>query len=112
MQNRSPLAVVLLSWVTLGIYSIVWYVKTKEELNELGASIPTAWLLIVPFANWYWLWRYSEAVEELTDGNTSTLGTFILHILFGGIGQAITQSAFNNVRLDDGDDIRIAIETA
>ncbi len=33
MKKRSVLAVILLPIVTLGIYSIVWFVKTKKELN-------------------------------------------------------------------------------
>lgn len=51
MEKRSPIGVFVLSLVTLGIYSIYWLVKTKGELNQRGASIPTAWLIIVPFVN-------------------------------------------------------------
>jgi len=66
MENRSPLAVFLLTMVTLGIYGLVWYVKTKEEMNAKGAEIPSAWLLIVPIANIIWMWKYSVGVEKLT----------------------------------------------
>jgi len=52
--------------VTLGIYGLVWYVKTKEEMNAKGAEIPSAWLLIVPIANIIWMWKYSVGVEKLT----------------------------------------------
>jgi hypothetical protein len=48
MKRRSVAAVLILSIVTFGIYAIVWAVKTKEEMNALGAQIPTAWLLIIP----------------------------------------------------------------
>lgn len=51
MEKRSPIGVFVLSLVTLGIYGIYWLVKTKGELNQRGASIPTAWLIIVPFVN-------------------------------------------------------------
>jgi hypothetical protein len=51
MKNRNVVAVVLLPFVTFGIYSIYWEVVTKNELNAQGAQIPTAWLLIVPFVN-------------------------------------------------------------
>ena len=33
MQRRDPLMVAVLSIVTLGIYALVWYVKTKREMN-------------------------------------------------------------------------------
>ncbi len=53
MKNRSPIAVFLLPMFTFGIYGLVWLVKTKNEMNSLGAKIPTAWLLIIPFVNLY-----------------------------------------------------------
>jgi hypothetical protein len=63
MKNRNPFLVFLLPFLTCGIYPIVWYVSTKEEMNARGAAIPTAWLLIVPFVNVYWMWRYAAGVE-------------------------------------------------
>lgn len=41
MKSRNPLSVLFLPLVTIGIYSIVWYVKTKNEMNIRGANIPT-----------------------------------------------------------------------
>ena len=32
----------LLPFVTLGISSLVWFVKTKNEMKNLGPDIPTA----------------------------------------------------------------------
>jgi len=40
--KRSLIKIYLLGIITLGIYFIYWLVKTKNELNELGAKIPTA----------------------------------------------------------------------
>jgi hypothetical protein len=97
MKHRSPLAVFLLSLITFGIYALVWEVKTKNEMNKLGASIPTAWLLIIPFANLYWLWCYSQGVEKVTGGKLSGILAFVLLFLLGVIGMAIVQSEFNKV---------------
>ena len=58
MKTRSVAGVIILSIVTLGIYPIIWHVRTKNEMNATGADIPTAWLLIVPIANIYWLWKW------------------------------------------------------
>jgi hypothetical protein len=110
MNNRNPFAVLFLGFITCGIYSIVWYVKTKDEMNELGANIPTAWFLIVPFANFWWMWKYSEGVEEITNGANSTVATFFMLLFLSGIGQAITQSAFNSVSNDTDDGIRIVVD--
>ena len=89
--------VAVLSIVTLGIYAIVWFVKTKGEMNAKGAEIPTAWLLIIPFANIWWLWKYSQGVEKVTDNQLSTAVAFILLWILSIIGQAIVQDAFNKV---------------
>jgi hypothetical protein len=42
MKQRNVAAVLFLSIITFGIYTIVWFVKTKNEMNKLGAQIPTA----------------------------------------------------------------------
>ncbi len=101
MRNRNPLAVLFLPYITFGIYSLIWMVQTKRDLNEMvGTTIPTSWLLIVPIANLFWLWKYSEAVEELTYDQRSALGTFLMVFCLGffGLGpvaMAILQSTFN-----------------
>lgn len=97
MKNRSPAAVFILSLVTFGIYTIVWEVKTKNELNSRGADIPTAWLIIVPIANLYWVWKYSEGVEKVTGGKISAVMTIVLFLLLSYVGVAILQSQFNKL---------------
>lgn len=97
MKNRSPIAVFFLSLITLGIYQLVWYVKTKGEMNGRGANIPTAWLIIIPIVNIYWLWKYSEGVGKVTNGAISGVLAFVLLWLLGVIGSAIVQDAFNKV---------------
>jgi hypothetical protein len=89
--------VFFLSLITFGIYGLVWYVKTKNEMNAKGAQIPTAWLIIIPIANIYWLWKYSEGVESVTSKEMSAGLAFVLIFLLGVIGMAIVQSKFNAV---------------
>ena len=95
MKHRSPAAPLLLPLITFGIYQIVWYVKTKNEMNRFGAQIPTAWLIIVPIASIWWLWKYSVGVERVTNNGISRHGSFWLIFLLGSIGDAIVQSTFN-----------------
>jgi hypothetical protein len=97
MTQRSPAAVFFLSLITFGIYSIVWQVKTKNELNKLGAEIPTAWLLIVPLANLYWIWKYAEGVEQVSKGKVTAVLTLILLLLLSIVGMAILQGEFNKL---------------
>ena len=97
MTQRNPAAVFILCFITFGIYGIVWYVKTKGEMNAKGAEIPTAWLMIIPIVNWYWLWKWSQGAEKVTAGASSAGLNFILMFLLGPIGAAILQSKFNQV---------------
>ncbi len=97
MKQRSPIAVFLLPFITFGIYSLVWMVKTKGEMNTKGAEIPTAWLIIVPLVNIWWMWKYSEGVEKVTNAKMSGVLAFILLFLLGMIGQAIIQDSFNKI---------------
>jgi hypothetical protein len=97
MKNRSPVAVLLLPLITFGIYGLVWLVKTKNEMNSSGAQIPTAWLVIIPLVNIYWLWKYAEGVQHVTRSAQSQVIAFILLFLLGVIGAAIIQNEFNKL---------------
>jgi hypothetical protein len=97
MQQRSPAAVFFLSLITFGIYSIYWQVKTKGELKAQGADIPTAWLIIVPIANLYWIWKYSLGVEQVSKGKITAVLTLILLLLLSIVGMAILQSEYNKL---------------
>ncbi|MCU0607983.1 MAG: DUF4234 domain-containing protein [Candidatus Edwardsbacteria bacterium] len=95
MTKRNPIAVALLPFITFGIYSLVWMVKTKHEMVAKGADIPTCWLIIIPLVNLWWMWKYSEGVEKVTGGKTSGVLAFILLFFLGCIGAAIIQDSFN-----------------
>jgi hypothetical protein len=98
MQQRSPIAVFLLPFITFGIYSWYWAVKTKGEMNKLGEDIPTAWIWLIPFVGGiWWLWKYSEGVEHVTREKLSGVLAFVVLILLGHIGQAIVQNSFNKI---------------
>jgi cytochrome bd-type quinol oxidase subunit 2 len=98
MNKRSPVTVVLLSIVTLGIYALVWHVKTKEEMNRsYNAGIPTAWLILVPFVGAiYWLWKWCEGAEKAT--GMSTISVFLLMMLVPVVGIPVMTSKFNEAK--------------
>ncbi len=95
MKTRSPVVVLLLSLVTLGIYALVWHVKTKTEMNETyNAGIPTAWILLVPFVGGlYWMWKWSEGAEKAT--GLSGITVFLLMALLPVVGIPVMVSKFN-----------------
>ncbi|MFC1978579.1 DUF4234 domain-containing protein [Chloroflexota bacterium] len=104
MKHRDPVMVAVLSVVTIGIYVIVWYVKTKNEMNAMGANIPTAWLIIIPFINLYWLWKYCEGLETVTNKRLTGGTYFLIMFLAGYLGfvasivvVSITQNSLNKI---------------
>lgn len=98
MTKRSVAAVIILTFITFGIYSLVWAVKTKNEMNTLGAGVPTAWMLLIPFIGpLLWYWKFSGGVEHVTSGKMSQVIAFILILLLGFIGMAIIQAELNKV---------------
>ena len=97
MEKREPIKVIILTIITFGIYGLVWVVKTKEEMNKKGCSIPTALWLIVPFLNLYWIWLYAEGVEKETKEKFSQALAFLVIFLTGPIGLGIIQDSFNKI---------------
>nr|MDQ6914461.1 DUF4234 domain-containing protein [Actinomycetota bacterium] len=115
-KMRNPLAPALLPFITLGIYTLVWYYRINKELAEMGRARNTdelgtspgtsllavliGWVVIVPpFLSIYNTWKRAEAAERLTGvpgGMEPGLG-FLLSILLGPVGYYILQRDLNNV---------------
>ena len=95
MKQRSVGGVIILSLVTFGIYALIWHVKTKNEMNACGAEIPTAWLLIVPIANIYWIWKWCTGIEHITKEKMTAPVALLLHVMLPLIGMAILQDTMN-----------------
>jgi len=97
VKHRNIFLVYLFSLITFGIYIIYWLVSTKNEMNSLGAKVPTGWLLIIPIANIYWVYRYSEGFAVNVKKDNKTLLWFIVYLLIGIIMPAIVQSELNKL---------------
>src|SRR3954471_10354324 len=96
VKLRSPWAVALLPFITLGIYHLVWWYRVNRELRDVGhgngvdlgqsptssllALFPGALIIIPPFVSY---WRGTErviGVARLT--GTETVNGWIALILF------------------------------
>lgn len=97
IKRRDIVAIYLLSIITLGIYAVYWLVKTKGEINGLGGQIPTAWLLIIPIANLYWMWKYCEGFAAHVKKDDNAILWFLLYFFVGIIMPAIVQSELNKL---------------
>ena len=62
----------------LFIYPFIWLIKTKGELVQQGADIPTSWLLIVPFANYYYVYKYGDEAQRITGGSLNGVLAMVL----------------------------------
>lgn len=97
VKHRNIFLVYLFSFITFGIYALYWTVSTKNEMNRLGASIPTAWLIIVPIANIYWTYKYCEGFSVNVKKDNNTILWFVLYLFVGIIMPAIIQSELNKL---------------
>ncbi len=95
VSYRHPVKVMLLPLVTFGIYSLVWYITLRREMNPMGAGIPSPWLLIVPLANIFWIWKFCKGVEIVSGKKLSGAAAFCLLIFLGVIGMAVIQDKLN-----------------
>lgn len=99
MKKRSPIFVFIVGFFTIFIYMWYWLVKTKGEMNKLGQKIPTAWIWLIPLAgSIWWIWKYSEAVEAVTNKELPKVLAFVVLYLLGPIGSAIIQDYFNKIQ--------------
>ena len=101
IQYRNMWKQVLLFVVTLGIYGIYWFYVTSKEMvayKKLDGS-PGLWtvLFLVPVANLYSYWKYSKAIEAVTDGKYQAILIFILWIVFEPAVWVLTQIELNKL---------------
>jgi hypothetical protein len=113
---RNPLGVVALSFVTLGIYYLVWYYKVNKEMAELGAGRDTedcgtspgtslvavlvGWVVIVPpFVSLYRSCKRLNASERTVgapEGIEAPL-LWLLVIFISPVGHYLFQRNLNRV---------------
>ncbi len=83
--------------ITLGFYLVYWIVVTKNQFNRLGASIPTALLIIVPVGNFYFFYKFAQAfVYYILEQKTEVISYFLLMALLPFVGMFIYQSHCND----------------
>jgi len=100
-KERNILLVYILGFVTLGIYFLYWMYKTKNELNELGANIPSFILFFIPIVNIYWLYRYTEGWAYVTKKDDAIL-YFIVFLFVYIIMPYLVQRDLNEIARNYG----------
>lgn len=96
--QRDLITIFIYTILTLGFYLIYWTVVTKDEFNKNGAHIPTAWLIIIPFANLYFCYKLAQAFAvQVLNNKSLTLPYFLLIPFLNPIGVLIYQAHMNKV---------------
>jgi len=88
--------------ITLGIYSIYWFLVTARELQYLAQdedASPELWtvLLFVPIVSLYSLYKYSQLYEKWNHGKYELWLVFVLWIVFSPAVWFLVQSDLNKV---------------
>ncbi len=107
IKPRNLVTAILLSFVTCGIYSIYWFIKLTDEMNELSdnegdASGGMAFLfnlLTCGIYGYYWAYRMGVK-RDLLEEKSSSSGVIYLILSIVGlqiVAYALAQDAINKV---------------
>lgn len=98
-QKRELVPVVLLAILTFGIYLFYWIYKTRQELNCAGADVPHPILILIPFVNFYFWYKYAQAycsVVKHSTKDTDVILYFLIGALLPVIAVIVFQDGYNN----------------
>lgn len=98
IQYRSIFSVILLNIITFGFYQVYWTFKTRDEINQLGADIPSAFFMFIPFVNFYFQYKYADAFARFVKRDNLTIIYFIMAILpvLFGLNRMVLYSHYIN----------------
>jgi len=68
-----------------------------NEINSLGANIPTAWLLIIPIANLYFWYRYADGFSTYVKKDNKGILWFLLFLFLWPVAMIIFQVELNKL---------------
>lgn len=97
IKRRSPALVLILEVITFGIYGIYWIIRTKEEINSLGADIPTVWLLTIPVVDIYFFYKYAEGFSTFVKKDNNVVLWFLLLLFLCPVAMVIIQAELNKL---------------
>ena len=120
--NKRKIGVcILLSIVTLGIYTIYWeYLLIQNtraiQKNESSCTGELLCLVLVPFYSIYWWFTRGKIVKDrFAEHGYSAIGNEILYLIFSVIGlaivsMAIMQNDFNSLKSESAPTVQQSTE--
>ncbi len=99
-KRREPLIVMLLGFITFGIYNLYWLVSTSNELRRNNIDVLSPWLLflmLIPGVNLIimliYLWKYCKGINKLTGHGAGLL--FFLYLIISPLAMSLCQIEIN-----------------
>lgn len=83
--------------ITFGLYGLYWFVKTKNNMNQKGAKIPTAWLMVIPLVNVYWLYKYAEGFAVKLQKDKHSFVWFLVFFFIPILTPLLVQLKLNKI---------------
>lgn len=83
MRSPSTKHLFMYNVLTLGIYFLVWCFRSRAEIHRAAQQelVPPTWYLVVPAANYWWMWRYAEALQFVSYKRIKASDTFLFFII-------------------------------
>jgi len=69
--------------LSLGFYFFYWCSKSRRDIIRSAGRpiIPSTWLLALPIGNYWWMWRYANALDFVSYSRIKYSDTFLLYII-------------------------------
>lgn len=106
-KKRNPVLVLVFSIITFGIYFLVWFYKSNEELKTVSGedfnSILWTLLFFIPLAGLVSVWKFGQHIEAAETKKKlqprPALTTFLLMAipLVQIVGLPMTQAEINKI---------------
>lgn len=98
LQDVSTRRICFYQAITLGFYFFYWCFKSRRDILESAGRdiIPSTWLLAVPAANYWWMWRYANALDFVSYGRIKFTDTFLLYVVVINLA-FVTPPLFNDL---------------
>lgn len=110
IQPKSIVTCIILSFVTCGIYGIVWFIQLNDDVNTLSGDFKTsggmAFLLTIVTCRIYGLyWMYNQGVRidqikqsrGIPTGNSGVLYLILAIIGLDIVSYCLIQNEINNL---------------
>jgi hypothetical protein len=83
LQGVSTQKIFVYQALSLGFYFFYWCSRSRRDINRSAGRpiIPSTWLLALPIGNYWWMWRYANALDFVSYSRIKYADTFLLYII-------------------------------